>query len=45
MFFKFIYAYSNIQYIRSCGSKIAEDGENLYDLKVNFEKYEAYTQV
>lgn len=30
--------------IRSCGSTIAEDGENLEDLKVNFEKYEAYTK-
>lgn len=30
--------------IRSCGSTIAEDGENLEDLKVNFEKYKAYTK-
>ncbi len=30
--------------IRSCGSTIAEDGENLDDLKVDFKKYEAYTK-
>ena len=30
--------------IRSCGSTIAEDGENLEDLKVDFKKFEAYTK-
>lgn len=30
--------------IRSCGSTIAEDGENLEELKLNLEKYEAYTK-
>lgn len=29
--------------IRSCGSTVAEDAENLDDLKLDYERYEAYT--